>query len=104
MILFLCPLHPFSHPSLLPRIFRIDTILLLGEAVAGADRVVVTAAVLAEVGVVWLAPFLGVEGAVGTVRDVVLAQEVSVEEFAGVVATIRARVAAVIGSCGVTGR
>lgn len=74
------------------------------EAVAGADGVVVATAILAEVGVVWLAPLLCVEGAIGTIRDVVLAQEVSVEEFARVECTIGARVAAVVASGAGTSR
>lgn len=43
------------------------------ETIAGTDGVVVAPPVLAEVLVVWLAPGLGVERAVSSVRDVVLA-------------------------------
>ena len=71
-------------------------------AVAGSDGIAVATAVLAVVGVVWLAPLLGVEGAVSTFSDEVLAQEVSVDKFASVVATISAFVAAVVGSGGST--
>ena len=72
------------------------------EAVAGADGVTVAAAVLAVVGVVWLAPLLGVEGTVSTISDEIFVQEVSVEEFANIVGTIGARVAAVVASGGGT--
>ena len=99
----LCPVHPISHLPLFHRMFRNGTILMVHRvAVAVADGVAVVAAVLAVVGVVWLAPLLGVEGAVGTFRDVVLAQEVNVEVFARDVATIRIRVAAVVASSSVT--
>ena len=73
------------------------------EAVAGADRVVVAASVLAEVGIIRLAPFLSVKRAVGSVGDVVFTQKVGVEEDALVVGAVRAGVAAVIGSVGRAG-
>ena len=70
------------------------------KTVAGADGVVVAASVLAEVGVIRLAPLLGVEGAVSAIGNVVLAKEVGIEERAGVEGTIGARVAAVVGGVG----
>ena len=74
-----------------------------GEAVAGAHRVVVAAPVLAEVGVIRLAPLLSVKRAVSSVSDVVLAQKVGVEEDALVVGAVSAGVAAVVGSVGRAG-
>lgn len=74
-----------------------------GVSVAGADRVVVAASILAVVGAVLLAPGLGVEGAVSAVGDVVDGQEVGIVEVAGVVGAVRARVALVVGGCGRAG-
>lgn len=92
--------HPLTPiPSTLNRSLSLES-----ETVAGADRIVVAASVLAEVGVVRLPPLLGVEGAVGTVGNVVLAQEISIEEGAGVKGTIGARVAAVVRSVGSASR
>lgn len=55
---------------------------------------------MAIVGGVFLAPCLGVKAAVCSLRHVVLAQQVDVEELAGVVGAIAPRVSVVVGSRG----
>jgi len=74
-----------------------------GITIAGANGVVVAATVLSIVGDVLLAPCLGVERAVGSVRNVVDGDEVSVEEVAGIVCAVRARVAVIICGVGLAG-
>lgn len=74
-----------------------------GEAIAGADGVVVLAAVLAIIGAVLLVPWLGVERAVGSIRDVVDGQEIGIEEIASIICAIRARVAVVVSGCSCAG-
>ena len=51
-----------------------------GVAIALADGVAAAAAVLAIIGVVALAPRLGVEGAVGSLGNTVLREDISVDE------------------------
>lgn len=72
-------------------------------AVALTDAVVVIPTVLAVIGRIILGPGLGVHGAVCAQRPVVLAQEVDIEEVAGLVGTVRSRVIAVISRGGAAG-
>lgn len=71
-------------------------------SVGGADGVVVLATVLAVVGAVLLAPWLGVERAVSSIGDVVNGEEVGVEEVASIVCAVRSGVAVVVGGVGST--
>lgn len=63
-----------------------------GPAVALTDSVAVRTSPLTVVGGETLAPGGGVHAAVGTLRSSVLAQDVGVEEVAGVIGSIAARV------------
>ena len=58
---------------------------------------------MADVVIIWLAPGLAIEGAVGSVRDVVFTQEVGIKEDNFVVGAISTRVSAVIGSSRTSG-
>jgi hypothetical protein len=63
-----------------------------GPAVALAYSVAIRASVLTVVGGVGLGPGTGVHGAVGSLRISVLAQDIRVEEVAGIVGSVAARV------------
>lgn len=80
------------------RILRVQCV-----PVRAADRVVVATAILAIVGRVLFAPCLGVETAVCSLRDVVLAKQVGVEKLASVVSAIAAWMSAVVGGVGLAG-
>lgn len=88
-----------SRRSHRPRILRAQA-----KAIRGANAVVVRTAVLPVVGAVLLTPRLRVQGAIGAVGDVVFAEEVGVEEVAGVVGAVGAGVAVVVGGVGLAGR
>lgn len=100
------PPRHFHHLSqVLPRL-GLDVAKILGVegiTIARANGVVVAATVLSIVGAILLAPCLGVERAVGSIRDVVDGDEVSVEEVAGIVCAVRARVAVVVSGVGLAG-
>lgn len=74
------------------------------KAIRGANAVVVRSAVLSVVGAVLLTPRLRVQGAISAVGDIVFAEEVGVEEVAGVVGAVGAGVAVVVGGVGLAGR
>jgi hypothetical protein len=63
-----------------------------GPAVALTNSVAIRASVLTVVGGVGLGPGTGVHAAVGSLRSSVLTQDIGVEEVAGIVGSIAARV------------
>lgn len=74
-----------------------------GVSVAGGDGVVVAASPLSDVSAVGLVPRLGVQGAVGSLGNIVLAEDVGVEEVAGIVGAVGSGVVVVVLGVGLAG-